>query len=68
MTLPDADVAGIYSVLTKLLRALFVFGEKNMTVVMKIADDRRRDALIRKPIDDFRHGCRRFFGIDGYSD
>ena len=55
-----AHVAGIDAVLVEGPRAIGIFGQQDVAVVVKIADDRRRASQIAQPRHNFRDRRRRF--------
>ena len=50
-----AHISGIDAVFIEGLRAIGIFGQQDVAVVVKIADDRRDAALIAQARDNFRH-------------
>ena len=54
----DVRIAGIDAILGQLAGALRILLEKDVAVVMEVADNRHRHAERRDGVDDFRH-CRR---------
>ena len=55
-----AHVAGIDAVFVQRPRAIGIFRQQHVAVVMKIADDRRGASQIAQPRHNFRHRRRRF--------
>ena len=55
-----AHVAGIDAVLVERPRAIGIFRQQDVPVVVKIADDRRRASQIAQPRHNFRDSRRRF--------
>ncbi len=55
--LPGADVAGIDAVFVERARAIGIFREQHVAVVMEIADHRNVAAGIEHALLDFRHGA-----------
>ena len=62
---PCAHIAGINPVFIERRRAVGIFRQQHMPVVMKIADDRHIAAGIQQPLLDFRHRRRRFRHVHG---
>jgi len=54
--LADVDVAGVDAVLGERARALRILRQKQMPVVVKVADDGNSKALRLERLRDFRHG------------
>jgi hypothetical protein len=66
--LARADVPGIDAVLVERRRARRVAGEKQVAVVVEVADERGGDAGIEHPLLDFRDGFRRWRKVHGHPD
>ncbi len=63
-----AHVSGIDAVLIERAGAIGIFGQQNVAVVVKIADDGRVAARVQQPLLDFGHGGRRFRHVHGDAD
>src|SRR5579875_450343 len=63
-----ADVAGIDAVFVEGFGAFGIFGEKNVAVVVKIADERRVASGVEDAALDFRDGGGGFGNVDGDAD
>ena len=55
-----AHISRINAVLVECARAIGIFGQQDVPVVVKIANDRRDAARITQPSDNFRYRRRRF--------
>ena len=66
--LARTHVAWIDAVLVQRLRAFWIFRQKDVAVVVKIADDGRVAARIEQALLNFRDGCRRFRYVHGPAD
>ena len=63
--LADVDVAGIDAVFGQGARAVGIFLQQQVAVVMEVADDGHADAELVERVDDFRDGLGGGFGVDG---
>ncbi len=63
-----ADIAGIDAVFVERLGAVGIFGEKDVAVVVKIADERRVAAGVEDAALDFGNGSGGFGNVDGDAD
>jgi hypothetical protein len=64
----DVHVSWIDAVFGQRAGAIGILLEKNVAVIVEIADDGHADAELLERIDDFRKRCRRVFGIDRHAD
>ena len=62
-----ADIAGIDAILRQCARAVRVFGEEQVPVVMEIAHDRHDNASVRDSLADFRDGRRGLVVVDSHA-
>ena len=66
--LADVDVAGIDAVLGQGAGAVGILLEKDVAVVVEVADDGDADAEFVERVDDFGDGLGGGFGVDGDAD
>jgi hypothetical protein len=66
--LADIYIARIDAVLRQCLRAIRIFFQQNMSVVMEVANDRHSDSEFVEALGDLRHSRGRLLRVDGDPD